>query len=102
MKIQVVALAAALSAIAGAAFADGSAQATLQSPVTKTINVIAGEAYWTCQASTCTAAGASGQTLTVSACKDVVRAAGPVTAFTVDQNGLKEEQLAKCNAVAKH
>jgi hypothetical protein len=101
MKIQIFALAAALSAIAGTAFADGAAQATLQTPVSKTINVIAGEAYWTCKGSACTAGGASGQTLTVSACKAIAKEAGPVTAFGVDQNSLTVGQLAKCNAVAK-
>jgi hypothetical protein len=98
MKIQILALAAAVSAMAGAAFADGPAQATLQTPVAKTINVIAGEAYWTCEGPACTAGGASGQSLTVSACKEIAKAVGPVTAYTVDGSSLSATQLAKCNA----
>lgn len=100
MKIQVVALAAALSAIAGSALADGPAQATLQNPVAKQFNLIAGDSYWSCQGSVCASGAATDQALTISACKTIVKAAGPVTAFTVDRGKLTDAQLVKCNAVA--
>jgi hypothetical protein len=100
MKKQVIALAAALSALAGSALADGVGTAALQSPIAKSINVIAGDAYWTCQASTCTSGGATDQSLTISACKTIVKAAGPVTAYAIGSASLPAAQLAKCNAVA--
>jgi hypothetical protein len=101
LKFQTLALALAFSALAGAALADGPAQATLQNPVAKTINVIAGDGYWTCEGSTCSAGGASDQSLTIDACRTIVKAAGPVTAYQVDGRNLPDALLAKCNGAAK-
>jgi hypothetical protein len=96
MIIRTLALAAAFSALAGAALADGAGQATLQKPLAKRVEVVAGDGYWVCQGSSCTSGSASDQTLTVSACKDLVKAAGPVTDFSVGGVALKPAQLAKC------
>jgi hypothetical protein len=97
MKFRVLALAAAVSALAGAALADPAGQASLASPVAKTTNVIAGDGYWTCQASTCTSGAATDQSLTVSACKTIVKAVGPVTAYSIAGRALPDNLLAKCN-----
>jgi hypothetical protein len=100
MKIKAFVLAAAISAIAGSALAEGAAQATLQNPLAKPFDVIAGDAYWSCQASACTAGAATDQSLTVSACKSIAKLAGPITAYTVDRGSLSAAQLAKCNTAA--
>ena len=97
MIIRTLALAAAFSAIAGAALADGGGQATLQSPLAKRVEVVAGDGYWVCQGSACSAGAATDQSLTVSACKDLVKAAGPVTAYSVGSGVLKPAQIAKCD-----
>jgi hypothetical protein len=100
MKIQILALALTLSAVAGAANAEGAAIAALQNPLPKAINVIAGDAYWTCAGAACTTGSASGQSLTIDACRTIVKTAGPVTAYTVDGSSLRPPLLARCNAIA--
>ena len=100
MKIQSLILAAGLSLMAGAAFADDGGVATLQAPIAKPIEVIAGDGYWNCAATSCTAGSATDQSLTVSACKTIVKAAGPVSAFKVGSGALPDKLLAKCNGVA--
>jgi hypothetical protein len=102
MKIQVIALAAALSASAGSALADGRAEAALKTPLANPVTVMAGEAFWTCQRLTCVAEPASDQVLTVSACKTLVKAAGPITAYAIDRQTLPANLLAKCNTAAAH
>ena len=97
MKIQSLILAAGLSLMAGSAFADGGGVATLQSPIAKPIELIARDGYWNCAASSCTAGGATDQSLSVSACKTIVKAAGPVTSFKVGSGALPDKLLAKCN-----
>jgi hypothetical protein len=97
MIIRTLALAAALSALAGAAFADGVGHATLQTPLAKRVEAIAGDGYWVCQGTSCSSGGASDQSLTISACKDLVKAAGPVSAYSIGDAALKPEQLAKCD-----
>ncbi len=100
MKIQILSLAVAVSALAGAAKADGAAIAALQNPIPEAISVIAGDAYWTCQGVVCTTGSASGQSLTIDACRTIVKTAGPVTAYTVDGSALRPPLLARCNAIA--
>ena len=100
MRIQLLALTMAFSALAGAALADGRAEATLQSPISKPVTVMAGEAFWNCKDSACVAEPASEQVLTVSACKTLVKAAGPISAYTIDRQALPANLIAKCNTVA--
>ena len=99
-QIPALALALSLSLAAGAATAEGSATAALQNAVAKPINVIAGDAYWTCQGAVCVTGSASDQSLTIDACRAIVKAAGPVAAYTVDGSSLRLPLLAKCNAIA--
>jgi len=98
MKVQVIALAAALSALAGSALADGRAQATLQTPLTKPITVVAGDAFWNCQGAACVADPASEQVLTVQACRILEKQTGPITAYGIDREVLPDHLLARCNA----
>jgi hypothetical protein len=101
MKFRVLALAAAFSAVAGAALADGAAQATLRSPLAKPVDVIAGDAYWSCQGTVCASGAATDQSRTVSGCKELVKVVGALSAYTVAGVALPEAQLAKCNTAAK-
>ncbi|MDR3513123.1 MAG: hypothetical protein P4L73_15910 [Caulobacteraceae bacterium] len=100
MKIQAIALAAALSALAGSALADGRAQATLQAPLTKPVTVLAGDAFWNCQGAACVAEPASEQILTVSACRTLVKQTGPLATYSIDRTNLPANLLARCNTAA--
>jgi hypothetical protein len=100
MKLQTLVLAAVISALAGAALADGPGLATLQNPLAKPISIIAGDGIWTCQGENCATGSASGQSLTIEACRTIVKAAGPVTAYAVDGSSLRPTPLARCNAVS--
>ena len=99
MKLRTVLAAAALWACAGAALADGPAQATLASPLAKPTSIIAGDAFFNCAGTTCAAGAATDQSLTVSACKTIVKEAGPVTAYSVGGAALPARLLDKCNGV---
>jgi hypothetical protein len=100
VKIHTLVLALIFSATAGAALADGRAEAKLLAPLAKPVTVMAGEAFWTCQGSNCVAEPASEQILTVSACKAVAKAAGPISAYGVDRRALPANLMVKCNAAA--
>jgi len=93
------ALAAAMSLAAFAvAHADGSfANANLASPVAKPTQVIAGGAVWTCDGASCRAPATSDRTLSVSACKALVREVGPVTTYGVDKSLLSKDELTRCD-----
>ena len=97
--IKTLALTAALSLAAfSTAFAEGSfASATLASPVAKSTQIIAGGAVWTCYETVCRAPATSDGTLSVSACKALVREAGPVTDYGVDRHRLSSDELKRCD-----
>jgi hypothetical protein len=102
MQVRIFALAAALSALAGSAFAyGGPTQATLQHAVSAPVQIIAGDGVWNCAGSACVSGSATEQSLTVSTCKTIVKEAGPVTAFTVNGGSLKDDQITKCNGGAQ-
>lgn len=101
MKIQILALAAAFSALASAALADGGGQASLENPVAKPINVIAGDGYWACAGTSCLSSSATDQSLTIDACRTIVKAAGPVTAYSISGSNLPAPLLARCNGAPK-
>ncbi len=101
MKLRTLLAAAALSACAGSALADGVGQATLQSPISKPVSVIAGDAFWNCAGASCVSGGATDQSLTISACKTIVKTVGgPVSAYSIGGSALPANLLAKCNAAA--
>ena len=93
------ALAAALTLAAfTSAHAEGSfANASLASPIAKSTQVIAGGAVWTCEGSSCRAPATSDATLSVSACKQLAREAGPVVDYAVDRQKLSDAELQRCN-----
>lgn len=101
MIIRILALAAAGSLAAGGAWADGVAQATLQSPLAAPITLIAGDAQWTCQGATCTAPMAQEGVLTVQTCRTLAKATGAITAYSVDDRALPAPLLARCNAAIR-
>ena len=100
MKLRTLMAALALSACAGSALADGVGQATLLSPISKPVSVIAGDAFWNCAGASCASGGATDQSLTVSACKTIVKAVGPVSAYSIGSSALPANLLAKCNTAA--
>ncbi len=96
--LKTFAFTAALSLAAfSSAFAEGSfATATLASAVAKPTQIIAGGAVWTCDGVACRAPATSDETLSVSACKALVRQAGPVTVYAVDKHVLSADELRRC------
>lgn len=100
MKMLAAAAALALTCAAGAATAETAfAEATLAQPLTKPTQVIAGGAVWSCDASSCSAPATSDRTLSVSACKQLVKEAGKINTYRVDRHALTADEVAKCNAV---
>ena len=98
MKIQMLALAAALSMAAGSAFAEDTAQATLKTPVTAPVHTIAGGATWLCQGTSCvTTSETIGDTLSVWSCKTLVQTVGPVTSYSLGAKSLTPAQVDRCN-----
>jgi len=98
MKIQILALAAALSMAAGSAFAEDTAHATLKAPVSGTAHAIAGGATWVCEGSSCfTTSETIGDTLSVWSCKTLVRSVGPVSSYSLGAKALTPAQIDRCN-----
>ena len=102
MKLQTLVLAAALSALASRRPWPPMVQASpcCKTPLAKPISIIAGDGIWTCQGENCATGSASGQSLTIEACRTIVKAAGPVTAYAVDGSSLRPTPLARCNTVS--
>lgn len=92
---------ASLSALvmfqASTASAQSSAyfQAELASPVEKTTEIVRG-VIWTCEGTSCV--GTKDTSRPVYTCTRLVRKMGNVTAFSVRNEALGSEDLAKCNA----
>jgi hypothetical protein len=102
MKLRTLSAALAASfAFAGAALADGQVSATLQNPAPSRTTVIAGGGLFVCAANVCVADGAPSRAFTVSGCKELVRAVGPVAAFGSGAKALDPDSLARCNANAR-
>ena len=98
MKIQMIALAAALSMAAGSAFAEDTAQATLKTPVSAPVHAVAGGATWLCQGASCvTTSETIGDTLSVWSCKTLVQSAGPVSSYSLGAKSLTPAQIDRCN-----
>jgi hypothetical protein len=102
MKHALAAACAAFSfSFAGAAFADSQIDATLQSPQSSPLKLIAASAVWNCQGDTCSAGMAPDDAVGVSGCKELAKQVGRLTAYTFDHRSLDEKSLAKCNTAAK-
>jgi len=101
MNLRMLTAAAVLSlSFAGAAFADGKVSASLVTPVAAKTKVVAAGALFVCEGSTCVASSAQSRTVTVSGCKELVKAVGAVTALTNGKHTLEAADLTSCNAVA--
>ena len=105
MIIRTIAFSAVLALTGGAALAQGLAEATLQSPIAKPAQAIAGGAEWNCQGSTCATqvdpdSNAYTDIFAVSSCEDLVKTSGPVSAYSRDGKTFTSNQLDRCNSVA--
>lgn len=102
MKLRMLTAAAVMSmTFAGVAFADAKVSASLATPVAAKTKVVAAGALFICEGSTCVANSAQARTVTVSGCKELVKAVGAVTTLTNGKRSLESDELATCNAVAK-
>nr|MDQ2861892.1 hypothetical protein [Pseudomonadota bacterium] len=86
--------------LAGAACADGRITATLEASGAGHTQLIAAHAVWNCDAGTCVAALAPDDAAGVSACKDLARHVGRLSAYAADRKTLDAGALAKCNTAA--
>ncbi|QUD86862.1 CC_3452 family protein [Phenylobacterium montanum] len=97
MIVRTLALVAAFSALAGSALADGRAEATLQKPVASPVKAIIGDASWSCLGTVCAAFPATEAVQSISVCKQLVKAAGPVASYSFDGKAFPPDLLARCN-----
>ena len=92
----IVALAAL--AAASAAVADGPVSATLQAPIGKATEAVAGGAVFACKADTCVAESDTSQLDEMGMCRDIVRQLGAVSKF----GSMSAANVTKCNGSARH
>jgi hypothetical protein len=101
MSIKFVAAALAGLLVAGTAFAAAPVSATLQTPLAAKSRVVAGGAVWTCEGSSCVAPSAIERTVSVSACRELTKVVGAVSAFGNGAKMLDADSLARCNVGAR-
>ena len=103
MKVHFSALAAAalITMLGSSAMAAQAVTAKLQTPIEGVKKPVAGEAVFVCQADTCTAGNPTGQTLSTSGCRQLVRAVGAVSSYGNETRQLEAAKLASCNGSAK-
>ena len=103
MKYQFTAVAAAAVAclFASNAFAASPVNAKLQTALSSSKQVVAGSAVFSCAGDTCTAATPASDTNSRTACRQLVRAVGAVSAFGAEDKPLSAEKLEACNTAAK-
>lgn len=100
MKLNLATVCAVMAlGMAGSAFADGMVTATLENSVSGHLKFIAAHAVFNCEGSTCIAAIAPDDASDASACKDVAKQVGRITAYK-QFRALDEKGLAKCNLAA--
>ncbi|HEY5107690.1 MAG TPA: hypothetical protein VII73_13130 [Caulobacteraceae bacterium] len=88
-------------AFAGAAAAEGKIVATLDGPQSTQGKLIAAHAVWNCQGATCVASVASDEAVSASACQDLAKQVGPLSAYAGQYKSLDAKALAKCNIAAR-
>jgi hypothetical protein len=90
-------------AMAGSALAENTVKATLETPVSGHIKLIAAHALFDCEGTTCIAPAAPEEAFDAYACKDLASHVGRVASYQ-EFKPLDQEALAKCNtaAVAPH
>lgn len=87
-------------ASAGAALADGTVTATLETPVKGQVKFIAAHAVFNCENVTCVASPAPDDADDAYACKDVTKQVGRIVAYK-EFKALDDKALAKCNSAIK-
>jgi hypothetical protein len=101
MKLTLATACAVFSlSLAGAASADSRITATLEAPQAGHAKLIAAHAVWNCQAGTCVAQLAPDDAASVSACKDLAKQVGRLTAYAAESKSLDAGALARCNTAA--
>ncbi len=91
-------------AFAGSAAAEGRIVATLDGPQSTQGKLIAAHAVWNCQGATCVASVASDEAVSAvsaSACQDLAKKVGPLSAYVGQYKTLDAKALAKCNTAAR-
>jgi hypothetical protein len=102
MKLRILAATtAAVTMIAGAAAAE-PVVAKLQTPLSGATRPVAGGAVFECLGDVCAARSPAGDSAGLRGCKDLVRQVGPVASFGPASKPLGADELASCNASAKH
>lgn len=99
MKAVVFAAVAALSAVAGSAFAAETLSVTLEQPVASRTKVVAGGTVWTCEGTTCMANSSNYRTASLRACQSLTKEVGRIANYGTTKP-LDADNLAKCNMSA--
>ena len=101
MKLTLATACAVFSlSLAGAASADSRITATLEAPQAGHAKLIAAHAVWNCEAGTCVAQLAPDDAASVSACKDLAKQVGRLSAYAAERRSLDAGALARCNTAA--
>ncbi len=87
--------------LAAPAFAQGPITVTMAAPVAHDGAVQALATTWQCTGATCTGPEINARFGDPRACREIARAAGPVTAFASARGTLPADELARCNKAAK-
>ncbi|MFC3080347.1 hypothetical protein ACFODL_19785 [Phenylobacterium terrae] len=98
--IAAAAAAASFSFLAPAAQAADPVVAKLRNSLDARTKVVAGGAVFQCVGAACVSAAPNDRTIAVSACKELVKAVGPVDSFGDKLKQLEADKLAACNAAA--
>ncbi|HEX2561122.1 CC_3452 family protein [Phenylobacterium sp.] len=88
---------ASISFIAPIAEAKGPVVAKLRTSVAARTKVVAGGAVFQCVGGACVSAAPNDRTVAVGACKELVKAVGPVDSYGDDLKQLEADKLAACN-----
>lgn len=101
MKLHCVIAAAvaatSLVSIAPVAAAKEPVVAKLRNTVAARTKVVAGGAVFQCVGGACVSAAPNDRTIAVAACKELVKAVGPVDSFGDNLKQLEADKLAACN-----
>jgi hypothetical protein len=104
MKAHILAAMAALATVTvgvGAAAAE-PVVAKLQAPVSSSTKKVAGGAVFECLGDVCAARSPASDSAGLRGCKELARQVGAVASFGPASKPLSSEELATCNASAKH
>ena len=96
MKLAIATALAAFS-LAGAAFAETTVTATLDSAQASPAKFIAADAVWNCSGTTCVASIAPDTAAGVSGCKELAKKMGHVQSYSTEMRSLDAKALERCN-----